>query len=173
LKRISIKLDRCIGCKSCELACAREHSPVKGLGKLEARREKLLPRIKVEYGSVDTSNVNRSLGKRSRGKPYPIRCRHCAEPKCVSACMAGALVKLEDGTVRHLEEKCVGCWMCIMACPYGAISRDVEAKTIVKCDMCPDRMTPACVAACKSGAMFIQWEEVEVPRPTVEEVLEG
>lgn len=165
MKRIVVKLDRCIGCRSCEVACAREHSPAKGLGKREGREERLLPRIKVQFGPAEA-------GKK-RGKPYPVRCRHCDDPKCVTACMAGALYKGEDGAVHHDRDRCVGCWMCIMACPYGAITRDVESHTIVKCDLCPDRVSPACVAACRKEAMIIQWEEVDVPNEPVVEVLEG
>lgn len=170
MKKIIVMLDRCIGCKSCEKACAQEHSPAKGLGRLEAHKEKLLPRIKVEFGPAS----EHSDGRRVRGKPYPVRCHHCTEPQCVIACMSGALVKGDDGIVRHDAEKCVGCWMCIMSCPYGAIRRDLESHVIVKCDMCTDRVTPACVSACRSGAMVIQWEEVDpIKEPSSSAVIEG
>lgn len=169
MKTISMRLERCVGCKSCELACSREHTSAKNIA--DGKTKMALPRIKVQFGYPD--EAAKAGGKRSRGTPIPVRCRHCEDPKCVSACMAGALEKAEDGTVVHNEDKCVGCWMCIMACPYGVISRDTEAGKIVKCDMCPDRLTPACVASCKAGAMYIQWDEVEAPRPTLEEVLEG
>ena len=57
--------------------------------------------------------------------------------------------------VIHEGDKCVGCWMCIMACPYGAIKRDPASKIILKCDFCPGRRTPACVEACKTDAILI------------------
>lgn len=41
-----------------------------------------------------------------------------------------------------------------MACPYGAIARDNRGDTAVKCDRCPGRDIPACVASCPNNALF-------------------
>jgi carbon-monoxide dehydrogenase iron sulfur subunit len=54
------------------------------------------------------------------------------------------------------EQKCVGCWMCVMACPYGVITPALDATEdgqsvfaqARKCDFCPERETPACVEVC-------------------------
>ena len=68
--------------------------------------------------------------------------------------MAGAMTKdLVSGEVTCNPDKCVGCWMCVMVCPFGAV-RPGEIYT-VKCDMCPDRDgAVACVEACPTGALF-------------------
>lgn len=159
-KKIIVKLDKCIGCRSCEIACAREHSPSKSGERITADTRKALSRISVRTGltnPTDAPEMRPQKGKSKTaimtGKAYPIRCRHCDDPKCVEACMSGALIKNEEGVVIHNPDKCVGCWMCIMACPYGAIKRDLKNKIIVKCDLCPHRDTPACVEACKTGAI--------------------
>jgi carbon-monoxide dehydrogenase iron sulfur subunit len=69
--------------------------------------------------------------------------------------MSGALTKDEEtGATLHNKEKCVGCWMCVMVCPFGAIIRDAEEHIAVKCDLCPDRDDYACVIACPTGALF-------------------
>ena len=60
----------------------------------------------------------------------------------------------EDGLVMVDQDVCRGCWMCVMACPFGAIVPDPEAKVAIKCDACKDMEQPACVAACPTGALI-------------------
>jgi len=159
LKRIRIKVNRCIGCKLCEIACAKEHSTSNDL--VEAARESPRPlsRIRVERGIRILSEEERRapFGESKMKLPaksvYPLRCIHCPEPNCVDACITGGLRKDKDGIVVHDPQKCVGCWMCIMVCPFGAIRQDVVNHIIVKCDLCPTREVPACVEACKTGAI--------------------
>jgi carbon-monoxide dehydrogenase iron sulfur subunit len=55
--------------------------------------------------------------------------------------------------------KCVGCWTCIVACPYGALSRDVDSRTVIKCDLCPEREIPACVLNCPNEALVLGSDE--------------
>ncbi|MCQ9208754.1 MAG: 4Fe-4S binding protein, partial [Omnitrophica bacterium] len=78
----------------------------------------------------------------------------------IKACMSGALSKDQNsGATLHDKDKCVGCWMCVMSCPFGAIVRDIEHHVSVKCDLCPDREDYACVASCPSGALFTGTKE--------------
>lgn len=169
-KRVVVKFDKCIGCRSCEVACAREHSQKLRIEeRITADTNKPVSRIAIKPTFSDPTECEelKPIKGQSRndiktGKAYPIRCRHCDDPKCVEACMSGALMKNDEGVVVHNPDKCVGCWMCIMACPFGAIKRDVKNKIIVKCDLCPHRETPACVEACKTGAIIFLREE-EIP----------
>ncbi|MBM4237196.1 MAG: 4Fe-4S dicluster domain-containing protein [Euryarchaeota archaeon] len=178
MKKIIVKLDKCIGCRSCEIACAREHSTSKNGERITADTTSPRSRIAVKRGSIAPTSTpemrpakGRSRNEVSTGKAIPIRCRHCDDPACVAACMSGALLKDEDGAVRHYEDQCVGCWMCVMTCPYGAIIRDTDNKIVMKCDLCPERDTPACVEACKTGAMLCL---IDVDSDTGrEEVAEG
>ncbi len=143
MKNLYYDVKKCLGCKSCEVACAVAHSLAKDL--LKAIREEVLslPRKKV-FSSKD--------------KNFPISCRQCKEPKCVDACMAAALVyDKEKGLVQHDETRCVGCWMCVMVCPYGAIRPNLKTRIPLRCDKCQDKDTPACVAACPTGAII--WQE--------------
>jgi len=63
----------------------------------------------------------------------------------------------ENGETVCDIEKCVGCWMCVMSCPYGAIT---PQQTALKCDLCPDRRDRsgraryACIEACPTEALF-------------------
>jgi len=60
------------------------------------------------------------------------------------------------GAVYLDQSRCVGCWMCLMVCPYDAIVRDVQRQVAIKCDLCPGRETPACVMACPTEALMVR-----------------
>ncbi|MFH1046190.1 MAG: 4Fe-4S dicluster domain-containing protein [Candidatus Omnitrophota bacterium] len=138
--KIFCDLSKCVACKTCELACAVEHSQSKDLER--ALSETTRPKKRVAVSAV---------GERA----LSIHCQHCQEAPCVSACMSGAMQKdPASGATIQDKDKCVGCWMCVMVCPFGAIVRDIENHIAVKCDLCPDRDDYACVAACPTGALF-------------------
>jgi len=137
--KIYCDIRKCISCRTCEITCAVEHSRSKTL--IQAVQESPAPK-------------KRRVVSGSEGKTLSIGCQHCAVAPCVTACMSGALYKDENGITRHDKDKCVGCWMCIMVCPFGAITRRIEEKIAVKCDLCPDRDDYACVAACPTKALF-------------------
>ncbi len=138
MKEIFVHLDRCTGCRSCQLACAVEHSSAKNL--FAAIGETPGPRYRLHVERGDSRNV-------------PLTCRHCDPAPCLEACIAGAMSRDERGMVVQNEDRCVGCWTCLMVCPYGVVQRKVEEKKAVKCDRCPDREVPACVGACPTSAL--------------------
>ena len=148
---IVVKVDRCLGCKSCEIACAVERSRSKVLS--EAIHEHPAPPkgIWVEKGNTFVT---------------PLQCRQCEDAPCAAACISGALFRddrqspvLIDGGL------CVGCQLCVLACPFGVIRMDDDLHAIIKCDQCSQRVsdgeTPACVASCLTGALeFKRIEDV-------------
>ncbi len=133
----------CIGCKLCEVHCVAAHAKSKSIIRaFKDEKNRPLPRIRVEEDLPTTVAIN---------------CRHCVDSPCVTACMSNAMIKDEDGTVRHDAKKCIGCWMCIMVCPFGAISRQKEPKVASKCDMCKGREEgPACVEYCPNDALVLK-----------------
>ncbi|MCL5098607.1 MAG: 4Fe-4S dicluster domain-containing protein [Candidatus Omnitrophica bacterium] len=155
MKEVFCRIERCLGCRSCEIACAVEHSQAKEL--TAAIKENPLPKYRVRVQWVD------ERGDKVRLRSMALQCRQCAEPACAEACIAGGIVKDEaEGVVRFNQEKCVGCWSCLMVCPYGAIVRVPAQGIAVKCDHCPERETPACVEACLVHALvFAEPEEIE------------
>lgn len=86
-------------------------------------------------------------------------CNHCDIPPCTQVCPVQATVRREeDGVVVMYYGKCIGCGMCISACPYDARFFNPIRRTADKCDFCSARidqgLKPACVEACLSGALL-------------------
>jgi carbon-monoxide dehydrogenase iron sulfur subunit len=52
---------------------------------------------------------------------FAVQCRHCDDAPCLDACISGAMHRTAEGTVLCDDDRCVGCWMCVMVCPYGVI----------------------------------------------------
>ncbi|MDZ7698320.1 MAG: thiamine pyrophosphate-dependent enzyme [Deltaproteobacteria bacterium] len=78
-----------------------------------------------------------------------IFCNQCGDPVCESYCPTGAISKnREDGVVRIDQDRCLGCGLCALSCPYGGIEYDADKRRTHKCDLCDGE--PMCVAACPS-----------------------
>lgn len=124
------------------------------------------------------------------GRPFLVLCNHCADPPCVRVCPTRATFKREDGIIMMDYHRCLGCRYCLAACPYGARSfnfRDPrpfirnlnpayptrERGVVEKCNFCEERLAaglaPACVAACRYGALVCG--DLEDPRSPVREIL--
>jgi carbon-monoxide dehydrogenase iron sulfur subunit len=124
------------------MACAVAHSAGKTPYAAITESPVPKPRIYVEWVAPD------------RG--VPIVCRHCEEAPCMHACISGAISRGPAGVVFTDKDKCIGCWTCVMVCPYGVIGRHLEEHKAYRCDRCPDRETPACVTACPTRALIYQ-----------------
>jgi len=137
---IFIDIERCQGCKSCEIACAVEHSKSKSLFQAVLEEPRPQTRVKVER-----------IGELAA----PLQCRHCEDAPCVTVCPTKALEKQGvEGPVLVREELCIGCKWCILVCPFGVIGLSREGKAIIKCDLCFEREDgPACVEACPTKAL--------------------
>lgn len=164
---------RCTNCHLCEVACIVEHSRAKdpvaayvveGL-RFNAERSADLPDPAEALAKGMPKPLNRCQVDVNGTVSLSTACRHCEEPDCVLACKNGSLSKAEDGRVLLQEDKCVGCWMCLMACRFGAISRNPYVKNVPDvpsnginhhCDLCPGRTVPACVMICPTGALVFE-----------------
>jgi carbon-monoxide dehydrogenase iron sulfur subunit len=145
MKVIGVHLDRCTGCKTCELYCATERGS-DGRTLLSAVRESPVPQSRV---AVEGTNDG----------PFPLQCRHCLQAPCLDACLAGALVRdPKNNLVVIREDRCIGCWTCTAFCPYGVIFPWLEKKVALKCDACAYMESPVCVGVCPTRAL----EQVEL-----------
>lgn len=149
---------RCIGCKACVVACreANQTTPETGLFEeglwdaplgLSGSTKNVISLHEAENG-VDQSYMKK-------------QCMHCVDPGCISACMIGALHKVEHGIVAYDPAKCIGCRYCQVACPFGVPGFEYHKAIpmIVKCELCrhqmpPDGPGPACCDVCPRGAVI-------------------
>lgn len=144
MKRIIVNEEYCIGCRLCEIHCLTQHSQSKKIIKaFKGETPRALARVVVE-----------EEGPLS----FAMQCRHCADAPCVAACITGAMQRDErTGAVLCDEDRCVGCWSCIMVCPFGAVLRNtVGRKAASKCDLCYGEQMPVCVAHCPNEALVYE-----------------
>jgi molybdopterin-containing oxidoreductase family iron-sulfur binding subunit len=160
-----IDLRRCDGCQSqstapkCTLACIEGHlapEPMEWIEVYEAE----LPGSGTQF--------------------IPTPCLQCQNPPCVNVCPVAATFSTPDGVVQTDQDRCIGCRMCMAACPYDrrffnwgtapippeAFLADYSALhqvpartgTVMKCDFCVDMVRggslPMCVQACPQGAIY-------------------
>lgn len=142
MKRIYVNEKWCLGCKLCEYNCAFANTNMADMA--EALKGVVInPRIKIEQKD-DVS--------------FAVSCRHCEDPLCVKSCITGAL-SIKDGVICVDKSRCVGCYTCIMACPFGSISISPdEGGVIQKCELCLSNTCgePACVKGCPNGAIVYE-----------------
>jgi anaerobic carbon-monoxide dehydrogenase iron sulfur subunit len=150
MKKIYLNESVCIGCHLCEVYCRAAHSRTRDIVKAYNRETpRAMPRVWVE--------VNKPVS-------FSLRCRQCEVPRCVHACLTGALHRdAVSGLVSVDEAKCIGCWTCVLACPYGAIQPDHERHVSSKCDLCKGQDIPACVANCPNEALVYAETQAALP----------
>lgn len=142
-KAIIVDIDKCLACKSCELACAVAHSKSEVLE--QALTESPKPQKRVTVEAVEQVSV-------------PMQCRHCEDAPCITVCPTAAISRQqESGPVLIDADKCIGCKYCLVVCPFGVINISYDGKAAVKCDLCFKRTEvgeePACVQACPTKAL--------------------
>lgn len=151
---------RCIGCGACRVTCTESH-----------RRRALRPASRI------------SLVK-TRAVSAAVTCHQCEGAPCMAACPEGAIVQERDRL--HVDEdRCTGCLLCALVCPFGAVypsapstahvkaapySRASSARSagllrqketgsytsVVMCDLCAKSPDgPRCVAACPTKALSL------------------
>ncbi len=146
MKRIYVNEKWCLGCHLCEYECAFANSGLDKMFKLKGRMGELVtPRIKVE--GEDKGEIH-----------FAVNCRHCTGSICVQSCIAGALSKTDDGMVVIDKNKCVGCFTCVLVCPFGAIMPSPDGKAAQKCMLCTDNVKgePNCVKYCPNNAIVYE-----------------
>ncbi len=151
MKTVFVNPERCIGCHQCELACAVAHSRSRTAAQALAEEPLPRPRIHVEPGPAFHAS-------------FPNRCRHCQPAPCQQVCPTAAIFRdeIEDLVLVDVG-RCIACAMCAMVCPFDAVTFHLQADGVpvrvaaVKCDGCLERVRdgkrPACVEACKTGAL--------------------
>lgn len=131
LKSLIIDAGKCTSCLQCEMACSFEHT-----GAFNPARSRIKI-FEVEHGQ----------------RSVPYTCTQCAEAWCAQACPVDALKRNpETGAVEVLNDRCVGCKVCTIACPYGTINYEQQTGKVIKCDLCGG--DPQCAEACPTDAII-------------------
>jgi formate dehydrogenase iron-sulfur subunit len=163
---VLVDTTRCIGCRSCEVACSVTHdnfvADVKSdnaLGKIRDTSEKqwtVVNRFKTEKGEIFVKK----------------QCLHCWQPACAAACLVNAMLKTKEGPVTWNGDKCMGCRFCMISCPFDIPKFEYYGwnPKIQKCNMCYERLLegkkPACVESCPTDALMFgpKREVMEIAR---------
>ena len=160
-----IDLRRCDGCQSvdspprCTTACIEGHFVPQPMEWIETYEHEL-------------------PGKGTFFLPTP--CMQCQNPPCVNVCPVGATWSTPEGVVLIDQNRCIGCRMCMAACPYErrfftwgeppvpkesvfvdySPEHQVPMKkgVVYKCDFCPEMARsgrlPFCAQACPNSAIY-------------------
>lgn len=128
MARMVVFPDKCIGCRICQIACS-----IKNEKKINPRQA----RIRIVSIPPFTDS--------------PVVCRQCARAVCIESCPTKALYRdSETEAVLVNQKDCVGCGLCIEACPIGAIQLH-PTNVAILCDLCEGE--PACIRKCPTGAL--------------------
>ena len=161
---MAVDLHRCIGCNTCALACKMQNNVPDGM---------LWNRVLTE-GCEQFDGAEGTYPNLTRTY-LPIACQHCDNPACQKVCPTGATYTDDKGRVEIDYEKCIGCRMCMAACPYNArvFNWNEPARStgfdygdaagargprgvMEKCTLCKERTdrgdVPMCVLCCPADA---------------------
>jgi tetrathionate reductase subunit B len=159
MKRYGFVIDvsRCIDCRACLVACRAEN------------------RVSIPYTRIWVHDLGVQGQFPDLQREFvPSNCMHCQHPPCIEVCTSGATYKDPDsGLVLIDQDACIGCGLCVEACPYNARHLDRERGVADKCNACAQRVErgqePACVATCLGGSRH--FGDLNDPASTVSQAL--
>jgi Fe-S-cluster-containing hydrogenase component 2 len=133
-KLLLVDPNKCTGCGTCEIVCSLKH---------------------VKESNPIRSNIN-ALRYEKQGTYYysiPVVCQQCETPMCKTVCPVAAIAGPNPDTGAYLidEDACIGCRLCLIACPVGGIHIDETTNKASKCDLCDG--DPLCSKFCIPGAI--------------------
>jgi len=129
-KVLMINPEKCIGCRSCELACSFNKT-----NEFNPKHSAVTVMIYDEAAIA-----------------VPVMCMQCEDANCVRICPTGAASKdAKTGAVVIDQKKCIGCKLCMSVCPLGNMSYNSVEKKMIKCDLCGGE--PKCAQICPAGAI--------------------
>jgi len=161
---------RCIGCRSCQVACKQwnklDADKTVNLGSFENPRD-LTPALfnRIRF-------VEQAEGDKVSWQFISERCMHCGDAGCMKVFPSpGSLYRTKEGIVAYNKEKCISCKYCVSACPFNIPRYDSDEK-VSKCHLCLDRVTggmvPACAKACPTETLKFGMRSELIARATAD-----
>jgi formate dehydrogenase iron-sulfur subunit len=161
-RAVLVDTTRCVGCRSCEMACNEANGNPEPLDfgedrVFETRRDTATDSFTV----VNRYRTNAAGDGEAAEHFAKSQCMHCVTPACASACPARALEKQPDGAVTYNGSRCLGCRYCMLACPFDIPKFEYEKPIpyVKKCTFCAERqadgLPPACAEICPTGALTV------------------
>ena len=162
---MAIDTKRCIACYTCAVSCKVENN----------LPNNMWWNTVVNVGG-DQRDAPAGTYPNLTMSTYTLACQHCEKPLCVAVCPTESTWKRDDGIVAKDNEKCIGCKLCIEACPYAGVRvfqegepefyldfavGDADAathygNTVEKCILCSHKVdrgeAPACIDCCPGRA---------------------
>lgn len=131
MKKLSaVGMDRCIGCHSCSMACARL--------------------VHKQFSWINAGIHIHTSGGLSTGFEASV-CLACNPAACAAVCPTGACVQRAGGGVKKNTKVCIRCGKCAAACPVEAVHVDPETSTPHVCIHCGH-----CVSYCPHDCLILQ-----------------
>ena len=136
VKMLKINYEKCTGCRACEMVCSLVHA-----GECNHRKS-----------NIHNVNLNNECF-------ISIMCFQCDDAPCHKVCPMNAIQKDSNtGWVAVDKDKCVGCKLCVLACPFGNMGFSEEKHCPAKCNLCDG--DPQCVFYCSPEAItFVNMED--------------
>lgn len=164
-----VNVDKCIGCMACFVACKEENKVAPGIQWNQIHRNENIKAQIINY--------------------YRVSCMHCGKPACLPVCPPKAIHRGANGKILVNQFKCIGCKMCLAACPYGVPKFNETGRTnyfetaplteapkqphqvrpagrAERCTLYTHRtkegMLPKCVEVCPPKALvFVNWDQLK------------
>ena len=128
-RQLVIKPEKCVSCRTCELVCSFGHN------------QRFNPR-ESSVSVMDYEDAAVSI---------PVMCLQCEDPACLKVCPVHAISRNESGVVVVNYQRCIGCKLCVNACPMGNMHFSLVSRRVFKCDLCGG--DPLCAKYCPGKAI--------------------
>jgi molybdopterin-containing oxidoreductase family iron-sulfur binding subunit len=121
----AIDVGACIGCRRCMYGCKEENNIPDTISPLWIEVFEMRSDVDLT-GQPSSQDLKQGATTAYTQSPredhwyMPVQCNHCDNAPCVKVCPTGATYKADDGLVLMDYQKCIGCRLCVVACPYSA-----------------------------------------------------